>query len=280
MTAGAPVPLRSLVHLRLRVPCDGDRLRGKTWVPVGRSELNLCAQTLPLAARFDDGPAALGLVTGAAYQTRPLLDTAGRWRLGYLPLALRCSPFAIRGSGDDPLDDVVLPDGAAVVGPDGTLPIVDREGRAAPHVVQLQALLRALAAGRDRLSAALERLAIADVLVPIAAPPPRPGESDAVLRCPMPELLTIDRRRFATLSRRALGALAGPNFDSIDVAVSMIFSQRLLEAACLAQPAPEEADRSTSLHRSTPGTVWPEDLRLALDDSRLFSLDDLAQNAF
>lgn len=256
------LPLRRLAHRRLSTPSDHRFVRTMPTLPVAASELHLSVHHLPLAFVLGEEPRVV-LVLDDRVLTRPLLDEDGQWRGGYRPIALRTHPFRLGATpAADPLDALEVPPDAGPLSADAGEPIADAAGRASPAVAALHRLLLGLSAGRRALCAALDRLIVADVVVPLASPPDLP-------------LHTVDAGRLGALSPERLAALVRLDFLPVDLATATVFSQRLLAPGLLAEaqrPAAVAAGRRGDPHAILMGL---DDPSFAIDPSELFSLADL-----
>jgi SapC protein len=259
------ITLREVSHLRLLLDpqpgvCDDQ------WWPVSSTELHLVSLFFPLAIRFEAGRPSLGVLVAPPFLNRPLFDEAGRWRGGYRPLALRVAPFQGGDIGADPLDMLIaLPSWHLVE--QGGAPIVDANGAPSPLVREIHRWRRLLQDSQVKFATALDKLLIAQLLVPLAAP-----EGGSLAESP---LHTVDAPLFASTDNKALAAMARHDFTALDVAVACLSSQRLLHKPCRPRrlAGPEAPERQIWIaHDSLP----IEALDLVLDDSELVSIADIA----
>ena len=163
------VPLLAFVNQRF-TPARQFRFALEAgFVPVNDTEYLLTAHHLPLAVRMVEGTPVLGALVSATDLHRPAMDAAGAWRLGYLPIALRTHPFVLaEREASRPIDEIdVLPHNGQI-GREGAPICVDfATGQLGPEMTAIRNTLHMTRAGRIRLSAALDLLRIAGVLVPL-----------------------------------------------------------------------------------------------------------------
>ncbi|BBF93616.1 SapC family protein [Blastochloris tepida] len=268
--AGAPPgglkPLRGTARPRHAVPAHSRWVPALGWQPIAYSELHLCAHYYPLAIRFSRGLPLLGVILDEAYLTRPLVDAAGTWQGGYMPMAVRTFPFQATGNSVDPFDDLVVPaDTDFLSAETGTL-LCREDGAPSSHLQTLHRLARQLLDSRRSLAAALDHLLIAGLLVPLRPPP------NGTAQPTTPKLYSIDRTRFAEIEPAAFAAMARQRFASVDIAVACQFSLHRLRSEC--QP---KSTRSALAASAAGGRgldfLGMEDI--AIDDGDLFSLGDL-----
>ncbi|MDC7786701.1 SapC family protein [Rhodoplanes sp. TEM] len=264
--------LREVAHLRLSLPTDQGWVKDHAVLPVGYSELHLCAHSFPVVVRFVAARPMLGLLVDARYLARPPLDADGRWQAGYMPIAVRCHPFHLRQGSGDPLDEVTLREDAGVLDPQGPVEIA-RDGRPGPQIAAIHKLLVTLAAGQAGFPAALDRLMIADLLVPLRLPA-ADGEA-APSRGDAPQFFTVDHGRFSTLKNGALAAMARHDLRSIEIATAAVFSQRLLARGALPEPDETSEPAPPPLDRQLQQMVDVDRFPLALDDGLLFWPEDI-----
>lgn len=225
-------------------------------IPLSDSELLQSSHHLPIAIDCSDGVLQVVAITADQFQRNPLLSADGQWQRGYVPIALRCFPFRCSGETIEIATDTG-------VDADTTLPLLSSDGSATPEIKSIVALLRRLEAGRQRLHAAAERLFIADVLAPLQMMKV-PGAAE------LSSLLTVDRKKFDSLSARRIAQISREDFLPFDLATACLFSQRLTPAAI--SVARELTDVSASVHPvEQTGALFASGTEL--DDSDLFSFE-------
>lgn len=267
----AYIRLREVAHLRLAFPEDHRFISDQAWLPLSRTELQLTAHHHAIAIRFHDGIPSIGIILKEQYLNRPLLNAAGQWQGTYKPISLRCFPLRIGESGSGPLQELEIPAESNFLAAEGGTPITEDQGRPSRTVTTIYQLLRLLRDGQSSMPATLDHLLIANLLVPLRRPDGEDGGPD------QPAFYVVDAGRFAALGKRALAAMARHSFASVDVAVACLFSQKLIRPDCL--PKYDQMDIPTAT-APPPGeyarsAFGLDDLKLALDDSELFSFDDL-----
>ena len=253
-------PLRSVTASTLPRPSDFRFVEDLTWVPVADSEFYLTSHHLPLAIRFDRAKPQLGAVVGGALLARPTINATGAWQAAYQPMAVRCYPVRLVSEpSGNPLDDLEI-DQAPVTDTKGA-PITAPNGEASPEVRALHKSLRQLTQGQVRLSAALDRAVMADVVAPIAMP----GENQSRL----PALFSIDARAFEALSPRALATMVRQSYLPIEVMAALLFSQRRLRPGCLPRPLDDSRASGAAVHDDPALPHLDEILARTLDLSDL-----------
>jgi hypothetical protein len=259
------VPLRDVTHLRLVPPSDEDGIGGRSWWPVSYTELHLASLYFPLAVHFDDAIPSLGLLLGEAYLKRSAVDGAGKWQGGYKPIALRSAPFRWGETGGGALDLLIASPWCHLANRGG-IPIVDDGGAVHPLIVEIHRWCRLLQDSRTKFANALDRLLIANLLVPLAATDGTPPDD----RPPH----VVDAARFMDADKKALAAMARHEFTALDIAVASLSSQRLLHDRY--RPT---SDAKPKLHASSSSlphdAVAIEGVDLALDDGELIMLADI-----
>ena len=264
--AGRLVPLRGGIRARHAVPAHSRWVTGLGWQPIAFSEMHLCAHYYPLAIRFSRGSPLLGVILDEAYLTRPLVDAAGTWQGGYMPMAVRTFPFQATGNSVDPFDDLVVPADTDFLSTEAGMPLCRDDGAPSSHLQTLHRLARQLLDSRRSLAAALDHLLIAGLLVPLRRPPSSASQPAT------PKLHTIDRARFAEIEPAAFAAMARHRFASVDIAVACQFSLHRLRAECQPQTS-RSALAASAAGRRGLDFLGMEDI--AIDDGDLFSLGDL-----
>jgi hypothetical protein len=224
------------------------------------SELLQSSHHLPIAIDLIGHQPQVVAVTAAQFQRTPLVDAEGRWRRGYAPIALRCLPLRLAEGTTDALEVAVNLDGRGTT----DMPVVGDDGAPTAEIRQVIGLLRRLEVGKRRLQAAAEKLLIADVLAPFQMMR-APGGASVQSR-----MLTVDRNKFAALSKRRALHIAREDFLAIDLAAACLFSQRLL-------PGPVSVAVETRPDDEGPFALPSTQLALKtttqLDDSELFSFE-------
>lgn len=266
----APVPLRQVANLRLALPSHHQWVTALDWVPASPTELHLTSRYFPVVIRLSGSRPSLGLLLDERYLARPLVDQAGTWQGAYMPMALRCFPFHAPVIDKDPLQDITIaPDCGYLVNAGGH-PLVEN-GQPSKMVSEIHRLFRLMRDGQEILTIAVDRLMIAELLVPLALPESEIPVGDTAT------FYTVDRARFSQLAPKVLAAMARQNFLSMDIAVACMFSQQLLKRDCLAKPAEagKSAGQSTAAPPPLSDFVGIADFSLALDDGDLISLDDI-----
>jgi hypothetical protein len=256
------VPVRDVAPRRLLLPGNDGWTTALDWVPVATTEIHLACRHFPVAVRFEDDRPRLGLIVGQRYLNHALLDSSGRWRGAYRPVGLRCFPFQAAHIGDDPLSDILIDDNCEYLSSTGTA-LVD-SGRPTKFVTDLHKLFSLLKRSQETFAGVLDQLLIAGLLVPLE------GTAE-----PAAPLHVIDRERLSQLKGPSLAAMARHGFLSVDVAVAAGFSLQNLSApyrpkaatGSRQQPAPPA---------NAPDLVAIDDLSLALDDSELIPLWNIA----
>jgi hypothetical protein len=202
-----PVSQALFGQARWRRPPDLRHAQGLRHVPLDLAEAEAAAAHLPILFHATaDRPVALLRSTQAGPDV--VLDTHGRWRLGYVPACLRLYPFAVMPQAgavhtaamgapavlafdtasrlitDDPQDP-------AFFQPDGS---------PAPALAAVMAAARAMAGAAMASRAALAALRAADLLIPL---PPQAGLSPS----DTDGYQVVDPQRLAALDATAAAAL-------------------------------------------------------------------------
>lgn len=263
------IPLRDVAHLRLVPSVDEESLNNRLWIPVSYTELHLASHYFPVAVRLDDGRPSLGLVLADRYLKRPAVDASGKWRGGYKPIALRCSPFQAREIREDPLGDILIDSASGhLTEGDGTPLIVDAE-KPSSLILEIHRLFRLLQDSRAKFSEALDLLLIGNLLVPL-----QDADGDSTVG-DKPSLYIVDQIRFMQTSNRAFGALARHTFTALDVSVTCLTSQRLLQKQYLPKRTSVAKPHEESATSLPQDSFANEDFNLVLDDDELISLTDI-----
>jgi hypothetical protein len=259
------VPLREVTHLRLLPPSDEDGICGRSWWPVSCTELHLASLYFPLAVRIDGGVPSLGLLLGEAHLKRSAVDVAGKWQGGYKPIALRSAPFACAEAGCDALDLLIGVPSRHLV-ERGGIPILDAAGAVHPLLGEIHRWCRLLQDSRARLADALDRLLMADLLVPLISMDRTPTDDAS--------LYIVDAARFMDADKKAFAAMARHEFTALDVAVASLSSQRLLQERYrpTSDAKPKPYPSSSSLPHDA---IAIDGVDLALDDGELIMLADI-----
>jgi hypothetical protein len=267
------VPLRDVAHLKLKFPTQFEFVNDVMWLPLGRTELHLTAFHFPIALRFDGGRPSLGVILSDDYLARPIVADTGAWLGSYKPIALRCFPLRIAEERSaDPLQELEITNRTRFLASQDGIAISEESGGPSSTITKIYHLLRLLRDGQDDFLTALDQLSIAGLVAELKKPEgadTADGEQ---------KFYVVNAARFASLGKRALAAMARQNFLSIDVAVSCIFSQRLLKPERLANSEFNEFPETASLmtDNTHPTAFGLADLKLALDESELFSVHDIA----
>lgn len=243
------------------------------FVPLSDSELLQTSLYLPLAVREGVGTYEVVAVVHPAFLAQQPLRTDGRWRLSYMPIALRCLPF--RNGDRVATGEATLEMAADLEADDDSvvLPLTEN-GRMQQDLARLISLLDRLEKGKARLSSAAASLVAADLLVPLVS-----TDAGNALAADV-KLLVIDPQRLRKLTPSRTVALAADSFLPLDLATAFVFSSRLW--------APNLApDRTTMDDNGQTPAVDPAWLgqnaqaafaiELRIDDSSLFSFDTFAQ---
>lgn len=260
------VSLGDVATLRLTPPADERWIERLRWVPLSPTEIHLACRYFPLAVRIEDQQPRLGLLLGKTHIAHTLLSSDGQWRGAYRPIALRCFPFQVARSGNDPLSDIVIATDSEFLSPGAGLPVLVN-GKPNDWVVELHRLLRLLKRGEDAFAGPIDQLLIADLLEPLAA-------MDDAAAADATSFHVLSPRRFAELGNAALGAMARHNFLSLDIAVAGLFSLQNLKPELRPKPA-DRIGPSSDDATSAFDAIAINDLPLALDDGELVPLSDL-----
>lgn len=241
------------------------------FVPINDTEYLLTAHHLPLVVRIVAGTPILGALLRTGDLARPAIDADGAWRLGYLPIALRTYPFVLaEREAARPIDEIDVLPHHGQIGAQGAVICVDfASGQLGPEMTAIRNTLHMTRAGGKRLSAALDLLRIAGVLVPLVG---EDGESRSDW--------TVDPAAFAALGEAASAGLARQSFLPLDLAGALLFSRRHLQPDRLPRPTPRTLGEAA---KPAPPPSDPADFMLAsleamdfaLDGSDLFDLGDV-----
>jgi hypothetical protein len=232
-------------------------------VPLSSTEILLTSHHLPVAIDYvDDRPRVVAIVN-PHFQRAPAVAPDGRWRKGYMPIALRCLPFRLtEGAGGSILEIAV--NLAEADEPEKALFNPDKSF--ALQVQQIEALLRLLEEGKQQLQKAAEKLLIADVL--------RPFQFSNRNQDTSPRTFTVDRNKFGALSHARVASIVRDSFLPIDLAAACIFSQRLM--ATLVSVAPDDENRKGTGPAVSAGIddmLTAMMLDVEVDDGELFSFE-------
>jgi hypothetical protein len=256
-------PLSAMAGASFRPPEHFGFAAALAWVPVNDTEFHLTAHHLPLAVRMLGGMPRLGALVHPAFLRRPAVDGQGQWQAGYRPLAMRTHPFVLSNRrGGRPIDEIDVVADAGLVGPWG-MPVCSdpAAGTLSGEMAAIRNALIAMRTGAVKLSAALELLRIAGVLVPLRDPAGQPAAD-----------LTVDAARLAALDDGAAAALATRSFLPLDLAGALVFSRRHFRPERLPQ-APERAAPGRPTAEAGPRLAEPADVVLASLEAMNFALD-------
>jgi hypothetical protein len=236
-------------------------------VPLSDSEVLQTSHHLPIAIDYlSDGPRVVA-VTQAHMQRAPIVNAAGQWQRGYMPIALRCLPFRLSSAPEANLEVATNLGGNAPA-----MPITQSDGSFSPEVKHIASLLRRLEQGKRDLRRAAEILLIADVLTPL--------KMAKMSNAPTPDhrLLIVDRNKFATLSKSRVAHLVKHGFLPIDLAVASIFSQRLMPTlVAVAATAPKDGMREPRMLAGFDELNAALPTSIQVDDGELFSFERFEQ---
>ncbi|WP_279478806.1 SapC family protein [Aureimonas sp. SK2] len=257
-------PLSSMAGARFRPPEHFGFAASLAWIPVNDTEFHLTAHHLPLAVRMLGGMPRLGALVHPAFVWRPVLDQQGAWAASYKPLALRTHPFVLSNRrGGRPIDEIDVVAEAGLVGPWGIPVCADPAGAVlSQEMAGIHKALVAMRAGAVKLSAALELLRIANVLVPLRDPAGNPAADH-----------TVDAARLAALDDGAAAALATRSFLPLDVAGAILFSRRHFRPERLPLPPARPAPGLPGAVAAQPRLAEPADIVLASLEAMNFALD-------
>ncbi|WAJ27468.1 SapC family protein [Antarcticirhabdus aurantiaca] len=262
----AAQPLARFASARARAPEGYDFAAAAGWLPLNDTEFHLTAHHLPLSVRILAGAPRLGFLIARDYPAMPPVDEAGRWRAGYMPIALRTFPFALAAAapGARPIDEIeVAPEGAHLLGAAGVPVCLDpAAGTLGPELNAIRNTLLMMRGGGQRLSRALDLLRIAGLLAPLRG-----------LRDEAAADLTVDPERFAALDADHVAALAAESFLPLDLATALLFSRRHLQPDRL--PLPGSAREAQHAGVATPAEAILVPPRAEAMDLVLASLEAL-----
>ncbi|MGQ4274887.1 SapC family protein [Terrihabitans sp. B22-R8] len=249
-------------------PANLGFVKSLSWLPLGFTEFHLSAYYFVLAVRLQGGRPELCVILDPRYLARPLLDNKGEWAGGYKPVALRTFPFRLEGKGTT-IEEVEVPIPSPWLVEEGGTPLMTEDSPSA-FVGKIYEMLLGLRQSRARLEPVLDRLFMADLMVPLKAPNPLSTSET---------FFVADRARFSRLSNQAFRALASQDFHAIEIAMASIFSQRLLHRSCLTtQPRQETPAHEAGIPREyTSFFAGLDGLPPILDEDELFSLDDVGE---
>lgn len=276
-------PLSRFAASRCRAPDHYGFAGAMGWMPLNDTEYLLSAHHLPLSVRVVGGEPRLGVLMHPGYLARPAVDETGRWRAGYMPIALRTFPFLLaktagsRPSGDTPghrpIDDLDVLVGSRLLGETGVAICSDAaSGQLGPELTAIRNTLLMMRAGGARLSRALDLLTIAGVLAPMKGMDDRSSGD-----------FTVDPQRLGAIDAGTIGTLAHESFLALDLANAMIFSRRHLSIDRLPQPGTETTARAGGAVAAPAPQADPMDfvlanletMNFALDGSDLFDMADM-----
>jgi hypothetical protein len=270
VSAGAQ-PLARFAAARARAPENYGFAVAAGWLPLNDTEFHLTAHHLPLSVRMVAGAPRLGFLAAAGFPAAPPVDEAGRWRAGYMPIALRTFPFALAPAapGARPIDEIeVVAGGARLLGAAGVAVSPDpAAGTLGPELNVIRNTLLMMRGGGQRLSRALDLLRAAGLLAPLRDLRDGPAAD-----------LTLDPERFAALDAGHVAALAAESFLPLDLATALLFSRRHLQPDRLplpgsARPAPSAGAAAPAEAILVPPRAEAMDLVLASLEALDFALD-------
>jgi hypothetical protein len=211
------------------------------------------------------------LILGSQYLKYPAVDGCGKWRGGYKPIALRCLPPQPGGPGGDSLGGIPIASDSRRPGDQDGIALVAGAAAANPLAREIHRLRRLLRESRTRFADALDRLLIADLLVPLSS-----AANGAAAKDGLP-LHIVDGARFLYADQRALGAMARHDFAALDIAVACLSSQRLLQEQYRPKlPSPSGTRADTAKAAFPPRDSFGlSEFGLALDDGDLISPADI-----
>ncbi|MFG1463056.1 SapC family protein [Xanthobacter sp. DSM 24535] len=260
-------PLRQSETCHWMRPRTFGFVEGLERVALGDSELLQTAHHLPIMV--ETARQRVQVVAGLSSRLlrHRLLDGEGRWMRPYVPIRLRCLPFAVEpapaGGGNA---KVLISDTLLAEAPEGGAAVMTEDGELSPAVADIARLLLRFEAGTTPLSAAAEQLLLADLLLPIG--PTRGGGT----------LWTVATERLAGVTAARAALLTKPNMLGSQLLFSLLFSRRMLDA-----------NLGMEVHRiETPAQGGPavtavadpgklEGLNFAMDESDMVPLDALSQ---
>jgi hypothetical protein len=236
--------------------------RDMIWVPISDTELLQAAHFLPLALFQRDDALEVGAVLHPRLTRAAAIDPQGRWRPGYVPIALRAMPFRLGPEEAAPSLYMAASEECA-----GTYRVHTPDGALTQQAAAVLKLLTRAEEGRLKLAQAAERLFIANLTAEIDTEacgigPELPGR-----------LLTVAQDRVTACTPERISALVGSDLLIVDLIAALTFSRRSFgkEVRLVAEAdevlAPR-ADLGDQLH------AMP-DLPVDLDTSELFSFDML-----
>lgn len=263
----ANVPLSMVADLHFTPPTTFEFVEQLGWLPIGLGEFHLSAYYFALGVRFVGDRPQLGVILDPHYLVRPVVGAKADWLGGYRPIALRAYPFELgRGAvTGDPMHDLEVSLPSATIGPKGSVPLAEA-GKVVAFLTKIHQMLVGIRDSSRLLVPVLDRLFMADLMVPLR-PPGAATSGDP--------FFIVDRMRFARTPPRALRAMARQDFHAVDVAVACVFSSRLLASNLTAAPEPESASAVAVSQAYTPFWSGLEEFPNVLDESELFSLEDV-----
>lgn len=263
----ANVPLSLVADLHFTPPTTFEFVDALGWLPIGLGELHLSAYYFALAVRFQGDRPQLGVILDSRYLVRPVVGPKAEWHGGYRPVALRAYPFELgkAATTGDPIQDLEVSLPSATIGPAGSAPLTSA-GKASPFVARIQQMLVGIRDSSRVLMPILDRLFMADLMVPLRLP------GDTLSNIPF---FVVDRMRFARTPPRALRAMARQDFHAVDIAVACVFSSRLLATSLTTGSETESPTAATAPRDYTPFWAGLDEFPNVLDESELFSLEDV-----
>jgi len=265
------LPLRDFADRSFSAAADFHFAEDLIWIPLAGTEFHAASHYLPLAIRLDYSAPSLGAIVDSGYSVRPNVHEDGRWISGYKPIALRAYPFRLRPGfqRQNPLDDLEVAASSLEI---SGAPLCSADGQPHPLITAAHKALLRLQEGQVGLIPSLERLLIADVLAPL-----KPPSRTADLGEPPPTLFGIDPIRLTQLTGRSSAALVRHDFTSFDVAIALLFSQRLLRQECLPDIQPQRsAESAEDSSVSQVGRSVEDALSSAIDTGTLFDYEAMA----
>jgi hypothetical protein len=264
------VPLNSIADQSFVPPKHFGFAQELGHVPLTLSEMHLSSFYFALAVRYRGEFPELCALLHEGYLSRSLAGPQGEWLGGYVPLAIRAHPFRLVNAATtgDPMNDLEAETPSPSLVPGGGVPLLEN-GKPSAALSQIYGMLNALREARRTLLPHLDRLFMADLMVPLPAPD---GGGDS-------GFFIVDRARFVRLSPRALMAMARQDFHAVEIATACTFSQRLLKREVLGeQPAAAAGtgDATPAAPRDfAPSWSGLDQLPAVLDEDELFSFDDV-----
>jgi hypothetical protein len=264
------VPLSKAAHLHVLPAQHYGFIDRVSWIPLAESEFHLAAHFVPIAFNLDPQGPAVGALLDAEYQLHPLVSEEGKWLRGYQPLALRCLPFRFSNVvSDDPLEALEVCSDLGLTSSLSGTPILGPDGRLTRSLAATHRSLIKIRNTRRKLLAAVDHLIMANLLMPLRNRSASASGDDGT------RLYIVDGDRFHKTSARILAAMARQRFWSVDLAMACLFSQRLLKPEFRSGTSPTEKPPIVSRDEQAELTALGLNPDLALDDTALFSANDL-----